>query len=395
MKKALIGTSIFLFATSVFLLTVMLSNSAVPGEALYVIDRKQEQVALFVSKNLGDVAYARTNLDLAQERLGEIKVLTLVNDSKGLSLVSKAFAQTNEDPKSDVNALITKLFEDLNFNLNEVKIIVAKSDDSQLSKEIAQKTTEFSNELIAILPKVDDSFTDDLTKTTEVIDDLDESAVEDMVDELDKEEDKSKADSALSIEKITKKIMKATEKIGDLKEKYADKLKKLTTQEQTLVQGLISEAEANLEKAKTSLSNGEYSNAYKYAKDVLDSVDLSKDKVDLMAEDDKSSSDDDSKDDSKDDSGKDSAEDLNDDKGVDSKDDDSKDDSKDDNSNSGKTSTSNSGKKDEDNKDDSTDDSKDDSGDDSPEDQNDDNGGDDDVKGSSSSKSGLLMDMVF
>ena len=104
--KKYIYLAIPLFISFLAFGVILLSDSAIPGDFLYVFDRQIEKAQVFASKLAGKVPYARLNLDLAGERLVEMQTLASLRKPTNV-FIFKAKAQTLETVSPEVDTLIS------------------------------------------------------------------------------------------------------------------------------------------------------------------------------------------------------------------------------------------------------------------------------------------------
>lgn len=338
MKKLALVALTFAIVFGVTSGVLVLADGSNPGQVMYGVDRYVESMTLNVSKMMGNRAYGNLNLRLANERLSEVKYVT--GKSNTNAFMFKSYAQNGG---SSDNEIVKQLIADFNQNIKEVinafNNETGSEKDLVLAQQIAQKTTEFSNQLVDILSDVDDEVETELEETSSILEDLDDDAVEALVE--DSEEDDDSENRNLSIEKVTKTILKASEKLSktksDLEEKGGEK--KITQEEALTMSAEITKIETQIDLAKVALANGELKVAYTNAKEAKDAVSKLRDMLDAF-EADKEDSDEDGnesedEDESEDDSKDDKDKGKNDGKKGSSNDDDEKDDDKS-NDNSGK-----------------------------------------------------------
>lgn len=364
----------------------ILADKSNPGDLLYSMDRSMESMLLNVTNLLGKSWYGKANLALANERLDEISYLT--KKTGNTSFVFKSYAQTDQADTELIRGLINDFNQNIKEALNAFQATEGTGgQEVEFAKEIAKKTTEFSNKLVELLPEVEDDYDTELEETATILEDLDDDATEKLVQESEDDENDDDSLKTMGVEKVTKTILKATEKLAELKKdvEKKDAKEKLTPESLVNLQASILVIESKLEQAKASLSAGNLGEAYALAKEAKDLVSKSRDEFDNEKED------------------KEDGEDQKDDENDDSKDEDSKDDKEDDDKGTkgsgGSSTKGNSGS--DSSKDDNEDDSNSGSGSDDEQDDETDNeegdnsGNDEEVEGVSDSVSKLWINLVF
>lgn len=260
---------------------ILLSDSAIPGDFFYVFDRQIEKAQLIGAKFLGKVPYARLNLDLAGERLVEIQSLATLRKPV-TSFVFKAHAQTVDEGVNEVDTLILQLIEDFRLNILEVTAILG--DDSvsnlELSKEIAEKTTDFSSELLVLLPKLEENEIEKLDEVSDDIEKLDEDAVDDLLEDSEEDDDSQR----IATEKVSKTLLKVVEKVASLVEKLDNHKEKMSTSEIKVVTDGIATINLKIASARTLLSQGSLDEAYVLLKETKDEVSKLRDLMDQEEE---------------------------------------------------------------------------------------------------------------
>lgn len=402
MKKVSLILTFVAIVFAGFLGVVMYSNNAYPGQALYSLDRGVESFQLNLNRMLGKAPYARYNLTLAKERLVEIR--DYKSNKGNISFLFKSLAQTPDTNTTD--PVVAGLLEDFNFNLKEVINAFGSVKDDQspqaveLAQEIADSTTEFGTELGDLVTDFSNDEKTQVDDSADLLEDLDDDAVEELVTESENEDENQNEDSirSTSVDKVTKKILKAGEKLVDLQDSYTDKKKdgKITTAEAAIIDADIVTITTSIGEAKAALATGDLTVAYDKAKSAMDLIAKTKD---LFSDEDKNSESSDSTDDNSDDSQDDKVKNpatTKDDKNDDSNDD-SNEDSNDDSNDKPKSTTTKPKVEDKDNDSGNDSGSSDDSNDDEPEvPEVEEPEVDDDVKGvSTTTKSDYWLKLMF
>lgn len=386
MQKTLVTVLVMLLVIAGGSGVFILADKSNPGDLLYSMDRSMESMLLNVTNLLGKSWYGKANLALANERLDEISYLT--KKTGNTSFVFKSYAQTDQADTELIRGLINDFNQNIKEALNAFQATEGTGgQEVEFAKEIAKKTTEFSNKLVELLPEVEDDYDTELEETATILEDLDDDATEKLVQESEDDENDDDSLKTMGVEKVTKTILKATEKLAELKKdvEKKDAKEKLTPESLVNLQASILVIESKLEQAKASLSAGNLGEAYALAKEAKDLVSKSRDEFDNEKED------------------KEDGEDQKDDENDDSKDEDSKDDKEDDDKGTkgsgGSSTKGNSGS--DSSKDDNEDDSNSGSGSDDEQDDETDNeegdnsGNDEEVEGVSDSVSKLWINLVF
>ncbi len=283
MKKLALIVLTFAIVFGISSGVLVLSDTSNPGQPMYAVDRYMESLSLNVSKMMGNRAYGNLNLRLANERLSEVKFVTGKNNVT--SFVFKTYAQ---DANGTDNEVVKQLIKDFNQNIKEV-ISAFNSEtgdqkDIVLANEIAIKTTEFSNQLVDILADVDAEVETELVETSSILEELDDDAVEALVDDSDGENEDESENRSLSIEKVTKTILKASEKLVETKKDLEEKRneKKIAETDAVLIASELERVGAQIEMAKVALTNGEVKDAYTNAKLAKEAISSLRDRIDSL-----------------------------------------------------------------------------------------------------------------
>lgn len=281
MKKLALIVLTFALVFGVSTGVLVLADTSNPGQPMYVLDRYMESLSLNASKMMGNRAYGNLNLRLASERLSEVKFVT--GNKNVTSLVFKTYAQTDNGTDNEV---VKQLIKDFNQNIKEVinafNNETGDQKDIVLANEIAIKTTEFSNQLVDILADVDAEVETELVETSTILEDLDDDAVEALVDDSSNEDESE--NRSLSIEKVTKTILKASEKLVETKKDLEEKRreKKISETDAVLIASELERVGVQIETAKIALTNGEVKDAYTNAKLAKEAVSSLRDRIDAL-----------------------------------------------------------------------------------------------------------------
>lgn len=318
MKKNIIAVGI-ISALSIGTLTLVLSNSSIPGDLLYRVDRGAENTWLAITANTNKLVFGKYNLQLAKERTGEIKTLSNSNMVKSATIRVYA-ASTNADQQ-----VINGLLEDIKYNLTSAKEIIPElsaSNQTEFSVDVAQGLTEIAQELTTItesLPETSLSQLDDLVNT---IEDLDDTAVDMLAKAEDESEDESDDDNEVSstlTAKLERKLLKLREEHRIYSALLQQNTAKITPEKAATAETLLQQVTASLQDAESKLATGEL----KLVADIIDRTDDDLDKVkDLVKVEDNDESEGENSNDQ---------DESNDDDSNDQQDEDSNDDSKDEN----------------------------------------------------------------
>lgn len=294
---------------------VYASNTAKPGDPLYTLDRTSEAVMLSVKKTVSKISYGKYNLSLASERMQEMKDLKK-NTVAAIPFVKIVSAQTTELQK--LNEYIALLLADISKNLAEAQSIfegLPAAQREEFSMEIADKTTEYGNDLMEIAK---DLSNENLKKLSELITDIeviDSSAVGFLTNLPDSDpENESEQENHISTtlqDKLETKLLRLREALRIYSERKVTNIAKLSAENITKAEALIAEITLDLGTAEIQLGVPDY----KAVGDILDStadkIDKLKDLVKVDGDEDAGNN-----------SGNDSSTDSGDDDGEDSEDED-------------------------------------------------------------------------
>lgn len=316
MKKNIVAVGV-ISALSIGALTLVLSNSSVPGDLLYRVDRGVENTWLAISAKTSKLAFGKYNLQLAKERTGEIKVISTPSNTK--SAVARVYAASNEENQQIINGLL----EDIKFNLTSAKEVIPEltaNDQTQFSVDVAQGLTEIAQELTTItetLPETSLSQLDDLVNTLE---DLDDTAV-DMLSKAEDESDDSDDDEVSSTltAKLERKLLKLREEYRIYTTLLQQNAAQITPEKAATAETLLQKVTTSLQEAESTLAAGDL----KMVADIIDRTDDDLDKIkDLVKVEDSEESEDEDSNDQDESSDDDSNDDQDEDSTDESKDED-------------------------------------------------------------------------
>ncbi|MFZ6022047.1 MAG: hypothetical protein ACOYT9_01080, partial [Patescibacteria group bacterium] len=306
-------------ALSIGTLTLVLSNTSIPGDLLYRVDRGAENTWLAITSKTNKLVFGKYNLQLAKERTGEIKALS--NSDMVKSATIRVYAASTDADQQVINGLL----EDIKYNLTSAKEIIPElsaSNQTQFSVDVAQGLTEIAQELTTItetLPETSLPQLDDLVNT---IEDLDDTAVDMLAKAEDESEDESDDDNEVSstlTAKLERKLLKLREEHRIYSALLQQNTAKITPEKAATAETLLQQVTASLQDAESKLATGEL----KLVADIIDRTDDDLDKVkDLVKVEDNDESEDEDRNDQ---------DESNEDDSNDQQDEDSNDDSKDEN----------------------------------------------------------------
>lgn len=318
MRKNIIAVGI-ISALSIGTLTLILSNSSVPGDLLYKVDRGVENTWLAISAKTSKLTFGKYNLQLAKERTGEIKVLSNSNMVKSTTI--RVFAASTDADQQVINGLL----EDIKYNLTTAKEIIpelSETDQTQFSVDVAQNLTEIAQDLTTITETLPETSLPQLDELVTAIEDLDDTAVDMLAKAEDESEDESDDDDEVSstlTAKLERKLLKLREEHRIYSALLQQNATKITPEKAATAEALLQKVTSSLQEAESTLTAGDL----KLVADIIDRTDDDLDKIkDLVKGEDSEDSEDEDGNDQDESNSDDSNDDQDEDSNDDSKDED-------------------------------------------------------------------------
>lgn len=262
-------------------LLVFAADSAKPGDPLYTLDRTAEAAKLSLYKSVNRLAYGRLNLRLADERFIEIKALQTPTTTSMLAF-PKVQAQTSLEQQ--LREQIAILLADISKNLTEAQdalFALPAAQQEEFSLEVAEKTTEYGNELTEIIMDLNNTNTEGLKEAITKLEKLDQSAVELLVnsheDEAESETEDENDDSISEVlqGKLETKLLKLREELRIYVARMETNRTQLSAEDIARATALVPTIANQLATAEVQLGQQQY-------KTVSDVLDLADDDIDEL-----------------------------------------------------------------------------------------------------------------
>jgi len=282
MKKQLLVPALTVVAViGLFGILIWVANDAKPGDPLYTLDRATEAAKLSLYKSVNKLAYGRLNLRLADERFVEIKSLQQ-QPVTSMGVIPKVLAQT--PLQQQLQEQIALLLADISKNLTEAQdtlLTLPAAQQEELSLEIAEKTTEYGNELVEIIAEIETANEEKLQEMVQKLEKLDQAAMNLLVksqedeneNELEDENDDDVSETLQS--KLETKLLKLREELRIYVARMETNRTKLSAESLQKAAALIPEITNQLAAAEVQLGQQQY-------KATADILDIADDNIDTL-----------------------------------------------------------------------------------------------------------------
>jgi hypothetical protein len=237
-----------------------------------------EAAKLSLYKSVSKLSYGRLNLRLADERFMEINALQTPTVKSALA-IPKVQAQTPLEQQ--LQEQIALLLADISKNLAEAQdalFTLPSAQQEEFSLEVAEKTTEYGNELADIIKDLDTTNANELTETITKLEKLDQSAVELLVNAKEESENEVEDENDDSISETLQGKLET--KLLKLREELRIYVARMETNRAQLSAENIAHATALISTITNQLATAEVQLGQQQFKTVADILDVADDDID-------------------------------------------------------------------------------------------------------------------